>query len=536
MNWNEVKIMSLLQMSFSGGIMILVITVIRMFTVHRLPKKTFLILWSFVLLRLLLPFSIPSPFSAYTLVENQAAFMEVVENTPAVNLLPFSAAQPDAPKYASDSYVSEDAIFSEAPSAVTQETQSTSVWTLLWATGTLICLLYFAVSYRRCFREFQHSLPAKNDLIDHWLDTHNKLKRCISIRQSCCVTTPLTYGLLRPVILLPKNTDCNNTQALEYILTHEYVHIRRLDILTKFIMTVTVCIHWFIPLVWCMFILFNRDIELSCDEAVLSLLGSEQKANYARVLIDMEASKSGLAPLYNGFSKNSMEERITAIMKIKKTSIFAVVSAFCLIAAIVIIFATSSTSNCVAAQLFADENAPTFTVNPAILEYDEITWQQFKKQNKISYSSTYLHANFYSAEIIDTSTNINMITKIIFSASDFDEKLATALLAKNDPAIRVESNLCEIFPKLTEDMSIEDFVQNLTWKNGQTPEYQIKEGAGTAYYIADRYVELTFDSDGDSVNDMALQISLDHSENITPDSYAWLIFNINATASMPVVK
>ena len=56
-----------------------------------------------------------------------------------------------------------------------------------------------------------------------------------------------------PIILLPKNTDFDNCQELNYILLHEYLHIRRFDCLIKIVAVVTVCIHWFNPLVWLMY-------------------------------------------------------------------------------------------------------------------------------------------------------------------------------------------------------------------------------------------------------------------------------------------
>lgn len=71
--------MSLLQMSFSGAILILVITVIRAVAIHRLPKKTFLILWGVAVLRLLLPFSIPSMFSAYSFLDQKMPVQQVLE-------------------------------------------------------------------------------------------------------------------------------------------------------------------------------------------------------------------------------------------------------------------------------------------------------------------------------------------------------------------------------------------------------------------------------------------------------------------------
>lgn len=68
--------MSFLQMSVAGAVMILVITVIRALTINRLPKKTFLALWGITLVRLLVPFSLPSVFSVYSLVGKSAPIME----------------------------------------------------------------------------------------------------------------------------------------------------------------------------------------------------------------------------------------------------------------------------------------------------------------------------------------------------------------------------------------------------------------------------------------------------------------------------
>lgn len=73
--------MSLVQMSFSGAIMILAIVIIRAVMINRLPKKIFLIMWDVVLLRLCIPFSIPSPYSLYSLVKDYTP-SEILEKTP----------------------------------------------------------------------------------------------------------------------------------------------------------------------------------------------------------------------------------------------------------------------------------------------------------------------------------------------------------------------------------------------------------------------------------------------------------------------
>lgn len=116
---------------------------------------------------------------------------------------------------------------------------------------------------------------------------------------------------------MPKNTEWKNIYQLRYVLEHEYVHIRRLDMLTKLIMIAAVCIHWFNPLVWVMYILFNRDLELSCDETVVRRFGMDIKSVYATALISMEEKKSGRHH-YVTVSVKSDEERIRAIYEDKE--------------------------------------------------------------------------------------------------------------------------------------------------------------------------------------------------------------------------
>ena len=317
--------MSLLQMSFAGAVMILAIIVIRALAVNLLPKKTFLALWGIAVARLLLPFSVPSAFSVYSLIGNHTPAVPTTKGPQAVGMLPTEIAGQMA----------------TMPGNISNAASSISVWVIVWAVGVLACALVFAIAYWKCRQEFQTSLPIDNGFIQNWLKSH-RLKRSISVRQSSRFSAPLTYGVFRPVILLPMSTEWENTKALQYVLAHEYVHIRRFDSITKLVLIAVLCVHWFNPLVWAMYILANRDIELSCDEAVVRLFGENTRAAYARTLISMEETRSGLTPLCNNFNKNAIEERITAIMKMKKTSMFSLVLAVALIVGVTTVFATSA--------------------------------------------------------------------------------------------------------------------------------------------------------------------------------------------------
>lgn len=348
--------MSLLQMSFLGTVIILLIVVLRAVLINRLPKKTFLILWWIALIRLLVPFSIKSVTSIYSLLQSIYSDINPVRTAQTTTFLPIHGNMPEIANGLSE--------------AMVQITESISILSVIWLAGLLLCFGFFAVSYIKCYREFRFSLPVENDILEAWKEKH-PLKRSLSIRQTETIAAPLSYGVIRPVILMPKNTEWKNIYQLRYVLEHEYVHIRRLDMLTKLIMIAAVCIHWFNPLVWVMYILFNRDLELSCDETVVRRFGMDIKSVYATALISMEEKKSGLTPLCNSFSKNAIEERIRAIMKIKKTSKFAVIISAVLVICVTGGFATSASSLEKKTETAQENGETTVALNEVNIREDE---------------------------------------------------------------------------------------------------------------------------------------------------------------------
>lgn len=348
--------MSLLQMSFLGTVIILLIVVLRAVLINRLPKKTFLILWWIALIRLLVPFSIKSVTSIYSLLQSIYSDINPVRTAQTTTFLPINGNMPEIANGLSE--------------AMVQRTESISILSVIWLAGLLLCFGFFAVSYIKCYREFRFSLPVENDILEAWKEKH-PLKRSLSIRQTETIAAPLSYGVIRPVILMPKNTEWKNIYQLRYVLEHEYVHIRRLDMLTKLIMIAAVCIHWFNPLVWVMYILFNRDLELSCDETVVRRFGMDIKSVYATALISMEEKKSGLTPLCNSFSKNAIEERIRAIMKIKKTSKFAVIISAVLVICVTGGFATSASSLEKNTETAQENGETTVALNEVNIREDE---------------------------------------------------------------------------------------------------------------------------------------------------------------------
>lgn len=353
--------MTLLKMSIYGAVIILAIILIRTFTLHKLPKKFFLILWGIALLRLLVPFEISSAYSIYSLLPEQTASTgQTSEQTQTAGDLPEDLDFNSLPVNASEPTAQNTQITTSGTAGENHPFQE--AMPLIWSAGALLCALHFIIAYCRCYREFCTSLPVKEPYATEWLEAH-PLRRTVSIRQSDRISTPLTYGIFRPVILLPKNTDWDNRQQLDYILYHEHTHIRRFDQAAKLFLIAALCLHWFNPLVWVMYYLFNRDIELSCDECVLHNT-REDRSSYAMALIHMEEKRTYTAPLFSHFSENAIEERIVAIMKMQKITFGAVLFGVLLVLVVVLTLATSAKTTNAAPDSGSDATRPKVTVTP----------------------------------------------------------------------------------------------------------------------------------------------------------------------------
>ena len=313
----EVIMQTLLEMSLSGAVMIGVIIIVRALAVNRLPKTAFLALWGAAFFCLILPMRIPSPISVYSAMRRRGDFPMPVRNWQRTGLLLTGNAAREA------------------------SVPSLSPWLLLWIGGAVLLALIFLILHLRGRRVYAASLPVEQPFAKSWIEEH-RLRRPVQVRYSDRIESPLTYGILWPVILLPADMDWKEEETAGFILAHEMSHIRRFDALTKWLLAAMLCIHWFNPLVWVMYILSNRDLELACDESVIRQYGMQSCPSYALALLEMEEKRTYLTPLSSSFSKNALKERIDAIMKAKKRTAAGIIGALVIVAAVVVIFATSA--------------------------------------------------------------------------------------------------------------------------------------------------------------------------------------------------
>ena len=326
-----------LEMSLAGGCLVLVIIVLRALFLHRLPKELFFWLWMLALLRLLLPVFPTSPLSVFARWEAPAALRTAADAAPwaAREGAGLASAALEAPLAANAR---------SAPVArPASEAALTPALTLAWLAVALLLLLLLGLAYARGLRRFQRAEPMNDPFIRAWLK-QNALRRPVEVRASAGMDSPMTYGVLRPVILLPKGIDKGDAGALLCALDHELSHIRHFDAVWKLIIAAAACLHWFNPIVWAMAILANRDIELCCDARVLRRGGEEERRAYASALVRMEEARAHALPLASAFSRNALEERIGAIMNVKKRSVVALLTALLITAVSLAAFAAAPAS------------------------------------------------------------------------------------------------------------------------------------------------------------------------------------------------
>ena len=279
-----------------GSAMILLVLALRLLLKKHLPRRLFPALWCAAAVRLLLPIEIPTRWSVWNLLRGA----EAAQTGSTDAAIPFPALTQAA----------------ETATVQTEKAGAVNPILLIWAVGMALLAAYFILGYAVMVRRLRGTRLAPQPSVDALLNRF-RFARDPRICRTANRRAPLTFGVLRPTVLLPEDLETGTAQ-FQLVLAHELAHIRRKDCLRKLLLTVCLCLYWWNPLVWLMVWLANRDMELACDEAVLRALGPDCKKAYALTLLDMAQRNPKSAPLCSGFAKSSAEERIRAILSFKR--------------------------------------------------------------------------------------------------------------------------------------------------------------------------------------------------------------------------
>ncbi len=290
---------AILNMSMAAIPVILAVLLARL-VLKRAPRIFSYVLWAVVLFRLLCPVSLTSGFSLLGALDAPVAssgsgYVTSVEYIPPVQK-PTAAPSPVTPEANGTAAVMPTP---EAPPAeeVAASLSAIDVLPWVWLAGLLALLIYSAISLLRLHRRLVGAVRLRDN-----------------IYLSDGAETAFVTGVVRPRIYLPSSMA---DEEQTYILAHERHHIRRGDPVWKLLAFLALALHWFNPLVWLSFVLAARDMEMSCDEAVVRKLGTGIQADYAQSLLKLAAGhRLVTAPL--AFGEGDTRSRITNVLNWKK--------------------------------------------------------------------------------------------------------------------------------------------------------------------------------------------------------------------------
>lgn len=300
----SVVFLKLFNMSITAGWLILFILLFRV-VLKKAPSWTKCLLWGFVGLRLVLPFSIESILS----------LVPSAETIPQSNML--STVPPEID--------SGFATINQAINPVITETYNEygnqfpsliSVFSVIWIIGLAIMLIYGVISYSTLYVKVRVSIKYKENIY-----------LCDNI------DSPFIFGIVKPKIYIPSGYS---DEQMEYIIAHEKSHLKRKDHWWKPIGFALLSVYWFNPLIWIAYVLLCRDIELACDEKVIKDMEKADIKGYSETLFNCSSTHRRVLVCPLAFGEISVKGRVKAMLNYKKPAFWVVAVAVtsCVIVAI----------------------------------------------------------------------------------------------------------------------------------------------------------------------------------------------------------
>ena len=168
----------------------------------------------------------------------------------------------------------------------------TSTLLLLWSLGATLALAPLALAFLRIAGIAQRArrldAPRWSTLGDRIAEVQGLDRRRLDLRRAGGPITPLTWGVFRPVVILPESCEAwSDAQAYE-VLVHEAGHVRRHDCLTQLLASAACVLYWFNPLVWLAGRQMLTERERACDDHVL--LAGARASDYANDLLNLARS------------------------------------------------------------------------------------------------------------------------------------------------------------------------------------------------------------------------------------------------------
>ena len=268
--------------SYAFELLAIVFVMLARLGLKKAPRVFSYVLWSVVLFRLLCPVSLTVPCSVMELTEAPVASVGDGASTVA---------------FVSGEQFDPEEALKDIPGETGTKADG-SILPVLWVAGGAVMAAWGLWSLLRLDRMLREAVPVGGIV---W--------------EADGISTAFVMGLIRSRIYLPSGLA---RKEREFILLHEQHHLRRLDHVWKLAAFGALCIHWFNPLVWLAFRLAQRDMEMSCDEAVLKTLEADGRYDYSRTLVRVSSGRRWTAAMPLAFGEGNVKERVIHVLNWKQ--------------------------------------------------------------------------------------------------------------------------------------------------------------------------------------------------------------------------
>jgi beta-lactamase regulating signal transducer with metallopeptidase domain len=206
------------------------------------------------------------------------------------------------------------AIATELPRQMLPDVAMADVLRAIWFAGTILFLTPVATVLWKLSMIRRTSLPVAwhRDALAQ-LAASRGVKKPVELVEHEAVPGPMTFGVNRPVIVLPLDARDWSDAELRRALLHELEHIQRGDWIMQIVARVVAAFYWFHPLVWMAWRRLGLEAERSCDDAVVI---SEERTDYAEQLVTLaqRMSATPVQPLLGMANRSDLSTRVTAVL------------------------------------------------------------------------------------------------------------------------------------------------------------------------------------------------------------------------------
>jgi beta-lactamase regulating signal transducer with metallopeptidase domain len=192
------------------------------------------------------------------------------------------------------------------------------VMMVLWAAGGVLLVLRLGYGITRVWWMERRAVEITDEgwvRIADSLARRLRVGRLVTLLREAHAVVPMTWGVMRPVVLLPADAEGWSEERRTVVLAHELAHVRRWDPLTQWIAHVSLALFWFHPLVWVAARKMREEREHACDDAVLAI--GTRPVDYADHLLDIVRSlgaAEGPAAALAMARRSQFEGRLLAIL------------------------------------------------------------------------------------------------------------------------------------------------------------------------------------------------------------------------------